>query len=54
MDSPDFASCLLTALYATCRIFMLVLSDDDDTQMFPSSIYIAIVVGEILSIERAQ
>jgi hypothetical protein len=47
MDSPDFASCLLMALYATCRIFMLVLSDNDDTHMFLLSIYIAIVVGEI-------
>jgi hypothetical protein len=54
MDNPDFASCLLTALYATCRIFMLVLSDVDETHMFPSSIYIAIVVGEIFSSERAH
>jgi hypothetical protein len=38
-------------LYATCRICMLVLSDDDETHMFLSSMYIAMVVGEICSSE---
>jgi hypothetical protein len=51
MASPDFASFLLTALYAACNICVLVLRDDEETHMFPSLMYITIVVGDIFSID---
>jgi hypothetical protein len=36
-------------LYAACKICVLVLSDNEETHMFPSSIYITMVVGDMFS-----
>jgi hypothetical protein len=52
MDNPHFVSWLLTDLYAACKICVLVLSDDKETQMFLSSMYITMVEGEMFSIDR--
>jgi hypothetical protein len=40
-------------LYAACKICILVLSDEEETHMFPSLIYITMVVGDMFSSERA-
>jgi hypothetical protein len=54
MDNSDFESWLLIALYAACKIYVLVLSDEDETQMFPSSMYVTMVVGEMFSSEQVE
>jgi hypothetical protein len=39
-------------LYTACKICVLVLSDDEETQMFLSSMYITMVEGEMFSIHQ--
>jgi hypothetical protein len=41
-------------LYAACKICVLVLRDEDETQMFPSLMYITMVVGEMFSSEWVE
>jgi hypothetical protein len=49
MDNPDVESWSLMALYAACKICVLVLSDEDETQMFLLSMYITMVEGHMIS-----
>jgi hypothetical protein len=44
----------MAQLYATCKICVFVLSDEDETHMFLSSMYITMVVGEMCSSEQAD